>query len=341
MHDEFEMSMIDKLNFFLGLQIKQMKDEIFFNQSKYIKEMLKKFWLEDSKPTKTPMSTEIKLTKDDEVDSMDSSKYQEEVIKKRKGPMHFAMLLNRLYNHILVINPQAIIPIDRFTFHQHVMDPLDISRNPSIEKGKKIASPSVISSSSSSSDDNEAPSFLEFYDELSDIRMSIKYLNYVNLISSSEEQPNERTPSPLPRKKSLSLPQALSKSISSKRTYYTSSSSSKLPPLQVLPNDPYVQTLDNWPPGPSNPSPPPRVSRPPADFLNPPPEFEPLPSTQHLFVNINNNPPPLENIHHPPPNLSNQDFSNPPNILDFVHSNDMPHLHNMFCQYCSTTRHEI
>ncbi|GJX92387.1 hypothetical protein Tco_0345713 [Tanacetum coccineum] len=92
----------------------------------------------------------------------------EEVIKKRKGPMPFAMLLTRLYNHILATNPQAIVPIARFTFHEHVMDPLDISRNPSKEKGKKIASPSVISSSSSSSDDNEAPSFLEFYDELSD-----------------------------------------------------------------------------------------------------------------------------------------------------------------------------
>ncbi|GJS08812.1 hypothetical protein Tco_0365608 [Tanacetum coccineum] len=42
----------------------------------YIKEMLKKFRLEDSKPTKTPMSTEIKLTKDDEADSVDSSKYR-------------------------------------------------------------------------------------------------------------------------------------------------------------------------------------------------------------------------------------------------------------------------
>ncbi|GKC57110.1 copia protein [Tanacetum coccineum] len=69
MHDEFEMNMMGELNFFLGLQIKQMEDEIFFNQSKYIKEMLKKFGLEDSKPTKTPMSTEIKLTKDDEADS--------------------------------------------------------------------------------------------------------------------------------------------------------------------------------------------------------------------------------------------------------------------------------
>ncbi|GKD26351.1 copia protein [Tanacetum coccineum] len=76
MHDEFEISMMGELNFFLGLQIKHMEDMIFFNQSKYIKGMLKKFGLEDSKPTKTPMSTEIKLTKDDEADSMDSSKYQ-------------------------------------------------------------------------------------------------------------------------------------------------------------------------------------------------------------------------------------------------------------------------
>ncbi|GJY99372.1 hypothetical protein Tco_0516802 [Tanacetum coccineum] len=106
--------------------------------------------------------------------------------------------------------------------------------------------------------------------------------------------------------------------------------------------------MNNWPPGPSNPSPPPRVLRPPPGFLNPPPGFEPLPSTQPLFVNINNNTPllhnnapPLENINHPPPNLGNQDFPNPPNILDFVHLNNMPHLHNMFCQCCSTTRHGI
>nr|GEU73670.1 copia protein [Tanacetum cinerariifolium] len=76
MHDEFEISMMGELNFFLGLQIKQMEDGIFFNQSKYIKEMLKKFRLEDSKPTKTPMSMEIKLTKDHEAESVDSSKYR-------------------------------------------------------------------------------------------------------------------------------------------------------------------------------------------------------------------------------------------------------------------------
>ncbi|GJQ90954.1 hypothetical protein Tco_0002093 [Tanacetum coccineum] len=99
--------------------------------------------------------------------------------------------------------------------------------------------------------------------------MSVKYPNYVNLTSSSEEQPNERTPSPPPRKKSLSPPQVPLKSISSKSTHYTSSSSLKLPPLQISPNVPYAQTMDNWPLGPSNPSPPPRVSRPPPGFPNP------------------------------------------------------------------------
>ncbi|GJX40751.1 hypothetical protein Tco_0255741, partial [Tanacetum coccineum] len=54
-----------------------MEDGIFFSQSKYIKEMLKKFGLENSKPTKTPMLTKIKLTKDDEADSVDSSKYRD------------------------------------------------------------------------------------------------------------------------------------------------------------------------------------------------------------------------------------------------------------------------
>ncbi|GJX29235.1 retrovirus-related pol polyprotein from transposon TNT 1-94 [Tanacetum coccineum] len=76
MHDEFEMSMMGELNFFLGLQIKQMEDGIFFNQSKYIKEMLKKFGLKDSKPMKTPMSSDTKLTKDEECESVDSTKYR-------------------------------------------------------------------------------------------------------------------------------------------------------------------------------------------------------------------------------------------------------------------------
>ncbi|GJX27168.1 retrovirus-related pol polyprotein from transposon TNT 1-94 [Tanacetum coccineum] len=86
MHDEFEMSMMGELNFFLGLQIKQLDDGIFFNQSKYIKEMLKKFGLEDSKPIKTPISTETKLTRDEEGESVDNTKYRGMI-----GTMHLGL----------------------------------------------------------------------------------------------------------------------------------------------------------------------------------------------------------------------------------------------------------
>ncbi|GKD68073.1 retrovirus-related pol polyprotein from transposon TNT 1-94 [Tanacetum coccineum] len=75
MHDEFEMSMMGKLNFFLGLQIKQLEDGIFFNQSKYIKEMLNKFGIIDSKLVKIPMSSKTKLTRDEDGESVDNTKY--------------------------------------------------------------------------------------------------------------------------------------------------------------------------------------------------------------------------------------------------------------------------
>ncbi|GKB22923.1 hypothetical protein Tco_0862324 [Tanacetum coccineum] len=82
----------------------------------------------------------------------------EEVKNKHDSPMSFSMLLTRLYNHILQTNPQAIAPLARFTFHERVIDPLDISRNPSKEKGKRIASPSVTSSYIFSIDVSDAPS---------------------------------------------------------------------------------------------------------------------------------------------------------------------------------------
>ncbi|GMI69935.1 hypothetical protein HRI_000662800 [Hibiscus trionum] len=65
MQGEFEMSMMGELSFFLGLQIKQRKDETFINQAKYVNDMLKKFSLENEKPQATPMSYSIKLDKDE------------------------------------------------------------------------------------------------------------------------------------------------------------------------------------------------------------------------------------------------------------------------------------
>jgi hypothetical protein len=46
MANELEMSMIGELSYFLGLQIKQLKNGTFVSQGKYIKDMRKKVWHE-------------------------------------------------------------------------------------------------------------------------------------------------------------------------------------------------------------------------------------------------------------------------------------------------------
>ncbi|GKE75682.1 retrovirus-related pol polyprotein from transposon TNT 1-94, partial [Tanacetum coccineum] len=55
MSSKFQMSMMGQISFFLGLQISQNPRGIFINQSKYAKEILKKFDLHNSDPVDTPM----------------------------------------------------------------------------------------------------------------------------------------------------------------------------------------------------------------------------------------------------------------------------------------------
>ncbi|XP_042983258.1 uncharacterized protein LOC122312662, partial [Carya illinoinensis] len=76
MQEEFEMSMMGELTFFLGLQIKQTKSGTFINQSKYIKELLKKFGMENAKEIGTPMSPSTKLDKDESGKPVDSKIYR-------------------------------------------------------------------------------------------------------------------------------------------------------------------------------------------------------------------------------------------------------------------------
>jgi hypothetical protein len=79
MQDEFKMSMKRELNFFIGLQIKQINDYIFINQSKYIKDLLKRFGMEHVKDVDAPMgtSTNLDIEENENGKNIDITKYQD------------------------------------------------------------------------------------------------------------------------------------------------------------------------------------------------------------------------------------------------------------------------
>eukprot|EP00253_Pinus_taeda_P036626 PITA_36626 len=66
MQKEFEMSLIGELTYFLGLQIQKNEGGIFLSQTKYLKQILKKYGMEDSKPVCTPMVTGCSLSANDD-----------------------------------------------------------------------------------------------------------------------------------------------------------------------------------------------------------------------------------------------------------------------------------
>ena len=64
MQEQYQMSMMGELKFFLGLQIRQQSNGIFISQEKYLKDCLKKFGMQDCKGYTTPMPTKSHLSPD-------------------------------------------------------------------------------------------------------------------------------------------------------------------------------------------------------------------------------------------------------------------------------------
>ncbi|GJR19247.1 retrovirus-related pol polyprotein from transposon TNT 1-94 [Tanacetum coccineum] len=76
MSSKFQMSMMDQISFFLGLQVSQNPRGIFINQSKYANEILKKFDLHKSDPVDTPMVERTKLDEDLSGIPVDQTQYR-------------------------------------------------------------------------------------------------------------------------------------------------------------------------------------------------------------------------------------------------------------------------
>jgi hypothetical protein len=76
MENEFQMSMMGELTFFLGIQVKQMKEGIFIHQAKYTKDLMKKFNMAELKPMSTPMSMTAALDPDENGEAIDQREYR-------------------------------------------------------------------------------------------------------------------------------------------------------------------------------------------------------------------------------------------------------------------------
>ncbi|XP_050939142.1 uncharacterized mitochondrial protein AtMg00810-like [Cucumis melo] len=76
MTQEFEMTDIGLMSYYLGIEVKQLEEGIFFSQERYTREILEKFNMMNSKPVATPIETGTKLSKHEEGDDVDPSYFK-------------------------------------------------------------------------------------------------------------------------------------------------------------------------------------------------------------------------------------------------------------------------
>jgi hypothetical protein len=76
MENELQMFMIGELTFFLGIQVKKMKQGTFIYQAKYTKNLMKKFNIDELKPMSTPMSMAALLDSDENGEAVNQGEYR-------------------------------------------------------------------------------------------------------------------------------------------------------------------------------------------------------------------------------------------------------------------------
>jgi hypothetical protein len=70
------MSMMGELTFFLGIQVKRMKQDTFVHQAKYTKDLMKKFNMVELKTVSSPMSSMASLGPDEDGEVVDQREYR-------------------------------------------------------------------------------------------------------------------------------------------------------------------------------------------------------------------------------------------------------------------------
>jgi hypothetical protein len=75
MESEFQISMMEDVTFFLGIQVKQTKQGTFVYQTKCMNDLMKKFNMAELKSVSTPMSSAASLGPDEDGEAVDQREY--------------------------------------------------------------------------------------------------------------------------------------------------------------------------------------------------------------------------------------------------------------------------
>lgn len=76
MNDKFDMSDMGKLSYYLGIEVKQGEDYIQLKQSGYARKVLERAGMTGCNPTKFPMDPKLQITKDEDGEPVDSTKFK-------------------------------------------------------------------------------------------------------------------------------------------------------------------------------------------------------------------------------------------------------------------------
>ena len=110
----FKMTDLGEISYFLGMKIKQAQNENFICQRKNLKEILKRFGMEECKSVSTRMGKKEKLQKYDGADPVDEGLYRSLIgclmylIATRSDIMFLVSILSRFLNcaselHMVVV----------------------------------------------------------------------------------------------------------------------------------------------------------------------------------------------------------------------------------------------
>jgi isopentenyldiphosphate isomerase len=73
--NEFQISIMGELTFFLGIQVKKTKQDTFVHQAKYTKDHVKELNIDELKPMSTMMSMATSLDPDENGEAVDQREY--------------------------------------------------------------------------------------------------------------------------------------------------------------------------------------------------------------------------------------------------------------------------